>query len=573
MVGENNKVFHFGVCLSNEDPARAGRIRAIMDINCPQDTYSECAESTYTKILEEQGISWTSESEKELSLNTHIYWTELDPYVTYPMLPLFINQIPKPDESIQVILANSSNYFENKFYIGPLISAPQQLDYQNYATGRKGTSKGTRVKGPKNITQSDSSSKVFPSPNHIAIEGRNNNDIILSGQKNESGEVVIRAGKFIPNKKEPDFPTNNPQVTTLQLTNYSTAISLKDKIVKNVEKVVEKIKYLVEYDVYGEDSPAWLESNLTGEINLYQVAPDGTEWVGNKGPTTEDLEVNTPFNPNGNPTPDKTVATLKFGNQSISGATYLINRFLVETGGLESQSLLSPPAEEGGQSLQSPWYQKSGPFITTGDVGEPPPTNQVLDLYPFYFRPSYKLFNYSTRGEDEKKRISTDILNKIKIRGVDSKFGSGFLVNRDEPQPQPKETEVTIAAKVEDDGKRQGVINAMSNKILLYSYDSSIPGKNADNPNNVNSNTPESGQNVGIDQESLIKMNKNETEPLVRGDQLVKLLEKIVVFLETHEHGNAGTSQKGSKKNPEVMKEIRDLFDSKSFLNENIRIN
>tara|TARA_R110002051_G_scaffold323438_3_gene417048 strand:- start:1860 stop:3566 length:1707 start_codon:yes stop_codon:yes gene_type:complete len=565
----NNKVFNFGVCLGNEDPARAGRIRAIMDLGCPQGDYTACAESTYTKILEEEGITWTSESEKELSLNTHIYWTKFDPYVTHPMLPLFINQIPKPDEALQIILLNPDNHFENKFYIGPLISSPQELDYQNYATGRKGTSKGTRVKGPKNITQSASSSKVFPSPQHIAIEGRNNNDIILAGQKNESGEVVIRAGKFTKNKKEPDFPLNNPQVTILQLTNYSTALSLEDKTIKDVEKVVDKIKYLVEYDVYGEDSPAWLETNLTGEINLYQIAPDGTEWVGNKGPTTNDLEVNTPFNPNGNPTPDKIVATLKFGNQSVSGTTSLINRFLIETGALENQSLLSPPAEEGSGGLQQSWYQKSGPLITTGDVGEPAPTNQPLDLYPFYFRPSYKLFSYSTRGEDEKKRISTDIVNKIKIKGVDSKFGSGFLVSRNEPQPEPKEIEKTISSKVEDADKRQGIINAMSNKILLYSYDSSIPGKNADNPNNVNSNVPESGQNVGIDQENLIKMNENETEPLVRGDQLVKLLGKMVDFLEKHQHGNAGTAAK----NPALTKEIRYLFDKKDFLNKNIRIN
>ena len=77
----------------------------------------------------------------------------------------------------------------------------------------------------------------------------------------------------------------------------------------------------------------------------------------------------------------------------------------------------------------------------------------------------------------------------------------------------------------------------MSNKILLYSYDSVIPGKNSDNPNKVNSNKPETGQNVGIDQENLIKMDVNETEPLVRGEQLVKLLSKIVEFLEVHQHG------------------------------------
>ena len=146
---------------------------------------------------------------------------------------------------------------------------------------------------------------------------------------------------------------------------------------EKIEAVKEKVKWLVEYDVYGEDT-VWSEENLTGEINLYQVAPDGTEWVGDKGPTNLDVGVGTPFNPNGNPTPDKISATIKFGNQPISGVTSLINRFLIETAGMENQSIESPPSEEGLPSLLQPWYVKSGQLVTTGEVGEPSPTNQTL---------------------------------------------------------------------------------------------------------------------------------------------------------------------------------------------------
>tara|TARA_R100000697_G_scaffold29352_1_gene38786 strand:+ start:14351 stop:16045 length:1695 start_codon:yes stop_codon:yes gene_type:complete len=563
-----SKVFNFGVCLDNEDPARAGRIRAIMDTHCPEENHSVCADAEYTKILIDEGITWSSDNEKKLALESKVYWSKLDPYVVLPMLPLFINQIPKPDESVQIILMNPENEFSNNFYIGPLISAPQDLEYQNSANGRKGTTKGVRVQGPKNITQSDSSSKVFASPQHISIDGRNNSDIIFSGEKNRSGEIVLRAGKFEPNEKDPDFPTNNKEVTTVQLTNFSTELNLVKETIEKIEAVKEKVKWLVEYDVYGEDT-VWSEENLTGEINLYQVAPDGTEWVGDKGPTNLDVGVGTPFNPNGNPTPDKISATIKFGNQPISGVTSLINRFLIETAGMENQSIESPPSEEGLPSLLQPWYVKSGQLVTTGEVGEPSPTNQTLDLYPFYFRPSYKLYNYYTRGEDEKKRISTNVINGVNISGIDITVGSACLINKEDPQPDPKKTDIDIISTSENEKKRQGIINAMSNKILLYSYDSTIPGKNSNNPNNVNLNRPETGQNVGIDQENLVKMDVNETEPLVRGEQLVKLLSKIVDFLATHEHGNAGTAAK----NPDLISEIRTLFNSKTFLNENIRIN
>ena len=567
-MGRNNKVFNFGVCLDNEDPARAGRIRGIMDLHCPQDTWSECAEAEYTKILIKEGISWSSDSEKKLALENHVYWTKLDPFIIYPMLPLFINQVPKSDESIQVILMNPDNEFSNNFYIGPLISSPQQMEYQNYATGRKGTTKGARVKGPKNITQSDSSSKVFSSPQHISIDGRNNSDIIFAGEKGRSGEIVMRAGKFKPNAGDPDFPTNNNRVTTIQLTNFDTELNLENKKIETVDKIEEKIKWLVEYDVYGQ-GVVWSDENLTGEINLYQVAPDGTDWIGNKGPTNQDVGVDTPFNPNGNPTPDKLSATIKFGNQPINGVIDLINRFLKETGSFEDQSLESPPSEEGSSGLLEPWYIKSGTLINTGEVGEPSPNSQTLDLYPFYFRPSYKLYNQYTRGEDEKKRISTEIISNVNISGIDITVGSAFLITKEDPQPSANKKEVEIVEPVENDKRRQGVINAMSDKILLYSYDSSIPGKNANNPNNVNSNRPETGQNVGIDQENLIKMEVNETEPLVRGEQLVKLLQKIVEFIEFHEHGNAGTTNK----NPALTDEIKKLFEERSYLNQNIRIN
>ena len=177
---------------------------------------------------------------------------------------------------------------------------------------------------------------------------------------------------------------------------------MSKKIIKSVISE-EKIKWLVEYDVYGEDV-VWSEENLTGEINLYQVAPDGTEWVGNRGPTNLDVGVATPFNPNGNPTPDKLSATLKFGNQPISGVISLINRFLIEVGAMENQTLDSPPAEEGLPGLLQPWYTKSGSLITTGEIGESAPQSK-FKFIPFYFRPSYKLYNYYIKEKMRKELV------------------------------------------------------------------------------------------------------------------------------------------------------------------------
>ena len=45
--------------------------------------------------------------------------------------------------------------------------------------------------------------------------------------------------------------------------------------------------------------------------------------------------------------------------------------------------------------------------------------------------------------------------------------------------------------------------------------------------------------------QTLITMSEEETEPLVRGEQLVNLLTQIVLILMTHTHKEPGTALSG----------------------------
>ena len=79
------------------------------------------------------------------------------------------------------------------------------------------------------------------------------------------------------------------------------------------------------------------------------------------------------------------------------------------------------------------------------------------------------------------------------------------------------------------------------------------------------------GDNLGLSQETLIKVNDKETEPTVRGDQLTLLLKKIVEFLKTHVHGEGNTP--AISDGVQLLTEIDELMEQGNYLNKNIRIN
>ncbi len=171
------------------------------------------------------------------------------PYAV-PLLPKHLLILPKVGEMCLVIVEDTKKPQQNRYWVGPLISDRSRLSYESSQSG--GDLLNSNVL-PSATKQTDDISKKggftggFPEKFDIALQGRNNADIVLPTNKeekdrlNKGGEVLIRAGKFNfnrfgpleLNKKNPGFlrikvveNEVNPQNSSTHSMLYSDYISL-----------------------------------------------------------------------------------------------------------------------------------------------------------------------------------------------------------------------------------------------------------------------------------------------------------------------------------------------------------
>ena len=450
------------------------------------------------------------------------------------------------------------NKTQNKEYVGPTISQPTNYKYEQFSSGRLHTSKGNRVKPKKNITDSDISNDTFAYPDKVSIDGRNNSDLIFG-----ESEILLRAGKFVENPKLPEFPVYNPQMSTIQITNYPSKMTLEEKEITNNKVEVADIQYLVEYEVYNLN-PTF---GFDGKIALYEilskpplVAP----------PTTTSMGLTT------NIENIRSRVELNFTSQNMSGATYLINNFLKEVAaGDDGPSLKAGPFEGPG------WVKEAGTGDDIINVGTVASNDDALNLYPFYFRPSITFQdtislvdpNDSVTVQEIKKINSQKFTNNIRLIGVNGDKHYGLKMSRNQSAPEVKEETTLVDEAKLDESRREGIINAISNKILLYSHDSTITDREKTNPLTENKNNGQSGDNMGLDQKTQITLNEKEMEPVVRGDELVKVLKLMAEYIFEHEHKSPGDAPLEKTKRGPTQDEVREALEAKNFLNQNIRIN
>jgi hypothetical protein len=119
----------------------------------------------------------------------------------FPLIPKHLSSQPKVGEAVFIICFNKDKRHVDRLYLGPIISQPQQLNYDPlYVSAIRGFSFASEAP-TVSVATIPQIKGVFPDPQDVSIQGRYNTDIT---QKNN--EVVIRAGKF--NVTKPDG--NNP---------------------------------------------------------------------------------------------------------------------------------------------------------------------------------------------------------------------------------------------------------------------------------------------------------------------------------------------------------------------------
>lgn len=115
------------------------------------------------------------------------------PYA-FPLLPKVFQSMPKLGECVFIICAKSDNAFSQRYYLGPIISQPQEMDNAKYDGGGGNAIsliQGRIVEPREAIEDFSVTEGAFPKKNDIAVIGRKSDDIII---RDSGGEIDLRCG-------------------------------------------------------------------------------------------------------------------------------------------------------------------------------------------------------------------------------------------------------------------------------------------------------------------------------------------------------------------------------------------
>ncbi len=106
-----------------------------------------------------------------------------------PLNNKFFNVQPKVKEAVFVFTFSKQQMHADRLYMGPIISQPQQLNFDPfYSSALAGFTFG-QSQPLESVNTIPEIKGVFPNPEDVSIQGRDNADITL-----KPNEVLLRAG-------------------------------------------------------------------------------------------------------------------------------------------------------------------------------------------------------------------------------------------------------------------------------------------------------------------------------------------------------------------------------------------
>jgi hypothetical protein len=597
-------ILWFGVCVDNDDPLRAGRIRAVADES------SDFEHSKYTDPTGQVNAeTLTATTASKGTTEKYEKWSKQDPFVFTPFLPLHLNIVPKINDFIKIIKFDpTANATLNREYIGPVTSMPHKLDGDAYHVARMWSSMGGQIAVPQGVDMSCDSDGVFAHPNDVAIYGRNNTDVVFGmsdrlpkeTKKDESRDkklncpkekedslyietdstpqILIRSGKFKLNDKEySPQPEKNPKMTFIQLNTFPNKLTIKEDETQTLAELQDdKLNVLFEYDILpGEDPIDFLDplKEIRFRFNIALLPNRGGGTTNNimcsklgGGGGTSGLEANFSF------TETLVGANLKHTPQKMA------EELKVLLGAFDEHDFVTLLGDMTG-ATSNPTYGFN-PVSTTGL--ERKISSLGLKSHPLYFRPGQRLVNFMMLTQWDAPQFSSyasiiddptfqsiknsiiEFVDKVTLNGVKEKgYGLAFTRNADKRQIPTKSREVKQKKPILSD-EQEGFLTCGSEKIYLLSHNSQIAGTP---PFKLNSN-------YGISHWQYADKIEKSTNSLVRGEKLLDLLDMIVEFTLSHAHqpGKAPCSISwGGTSSSDIQNKL--LKAREEVLNKNIRIN
>lgn len=192
-----------------------------------------------------------------------------------PLLPEFFHVRPQVGEMVFVIMENPKDNAGVRYWIGPIISSKLKLKFQSYEDSVKMFNKTDFISNRK-IGSVVELVELFPEESDIAIQGRNDADLILKNR-----EVLLIAGKF--NKENFSINSETPSHFKLKQIDNSNISKINAKpspITHNIqvtiiEDISNPINYIVNISVVEKKTLFVLKD----ESNKYADRKFAIEWL------------------------------------------------------------------------------------------------------------------------------------------------------------------------------------------------------------------------------------------------------------------------------------------------------
>ena len=457
-------------------------------------------------------------------------WTSRDPFIFNPLLPYFLYQVPKVEELIYIMYYNPDFKYQNQFYVQAMYSSPTLSSFEYYVGAQKFTGLGVQYQNPRPIKNQDGTyaspfpKGVFPEPTHNALLGRNSADIIV-----KENEVLIRAGKILGNLQPNIIPKASNNRAFLQLSRFDNIKQLEK--IDNYSSLVEQVlmtKYLIEWNIINPENS---QDKFTGSVYLYKLKPD-------KSVNTEQLQV------------DSKIESLKtlvhksdFFGLSMVETTQFINNFI---------NMYNDKNVIDGKTI----------FVNTDQK------------FPVFYRPSNLTYKKmasvpNTTNENSPESIASvnlqKMFNDIKLNYSCPCKGFGLIYEKNKVG-KPYDIVKEKVKKFKYTNQPVTFAGLGGEKVFIVSQNSSIPGKKPINFDNTI---------YGINNDKVVDELIPNTSSMVRGEELLELINLIVRFLVSHTHAYPGLAplpitEDGTQVN-DILFELQNAVNK--ILNENIRLN
>jgi hypothetical protein len=508
----SNRIFYPAKVVSNKDRLMLNRVRVEFTTPIDDINNDSLLKGVPKKFKDKNG-----------KLLVSAEWGPHDPFVFLPLLPIFLNTTPKEGEYVNTLWPNHDNKFNEQYYIQGTFSSPWTLYTESYNSSRM-TATRDRIKEAKQLRNGinfeynfQNTEGVFPEPDDTALLGRGTCDIIVKEK-----HVLLRAGKSEISPKNPNTPVvANPKRSFIQLSDFDERITeIGNKTNYVLKDDIINVKTLIEWDILNPEN----QFNLfIFTVNFYKLPP--------KPQYTTRLTIDSKIE-----NADKSlIYSIQFSGLSKDETAFFINTFIEQ--------------------------------VNDGELNIPPfdILPNISDQFPCVFRPSEKTYNWLKYIGSSSQAINVgEISSKVFFKTAKNGFGLIFSTNN---VGQKKTVEPQTFTDYDHNLTKISYNMSAGDKILLLSHESKIPDRK---PIILNKDTM-----LGIEQNYLVKNILPNTNSLVRGEQLIYLMNLIVRFLIGHVHPLPGMAPNSkSIDGVTIQKLLIELQNApETILNQNIRIN